>query len=55
LHHRPELVGAVIEPRNLNRFFDELITKQGFAASASTTYGTPARPSCLRRTCQGEW
>jgi integrase len=48
-------VGTVIEPRNVNRFFDELIAKARVRAFASTICGTPARPSCLRRTCQREW
>jgi hypothetical protein len=48
-------VGTVIEPRDLNRLFDELITKAGVAAFASTTCGAPAHPSCLRRTCQRKW
>jgi hypothetical protein len=48
-------VGTVIEPRNLNRFSTNSSPKQAFAAFASTTCGTPARPSCLRRTCQREW
>jgi integrase len=50
-------VGTVIEPRNLNRFFDELqlIAKQACAEFASTACGIPARPSCLRRTCQHAW
>jgi hypothetical protein len=43
------------ESRNLNRSFDELITKAGDAAFASTTCGTPAPLCCLRRTCQREW
>jgi integrase len=45
-------VGTVIEPRNLNRFFDELIAKAGVRAFASTTCGTLAHPSCLPRTYQ---
>jgi integrase len=48
-------VGTVIEPRNLNRFFDEPIPKQACAELASTACGIPARPSCLRRTCQHAW
>ncbi|HEY6687451.1 MAG TPA: site-specific integrase [Propionibacteriaceae bacterium] len=41
-------VGRVIEPRRLNRFFDELITKAGVRRIRFPTCGTPAHPSCLR-------